>query len=537
MPKKLNALKLEVLVLRRPYMQTVFIVSLLLLAPTLCTAQTASPHSQSSFLPEHHLQLGQSECDNSGTAYARAYPATVPRIDRFTETGKTLHPITLNPQESANYRLQDFTVDPDGVAYVLLSGKKTSATRIVAVNPRCTCGKHIDLTLPHSIGQFTAGTIAHFASGRFLILGWGAETDTKAKRRFIPLALVFGSSGRFVSIVGGTISSQRNNPLWAGGSLNNMAGELKMSLSQPYGSNSVDIIPPKNSNEMIEISDTGKIEKIISVVPPGPTWHVGAFYIWGDRALMQYTQYRENDFHYLLASLPAGKTIKSWSRPHGGIKAGNSCRFVKNTLQTSGPSEQAAKGPKVTVEIRPNVFDAPVNIVKVNIGKRTVVPGVPISVKGNEWIGKLSVTVRNDSNKVLVYTSVGVTFPDTGSGTRNSPVLANDLKAGVLPAPVRHTSDGKPINVAGIPQIEVKPGQEIILKQRYGVKVQKDILAMRGMIIDDIHTVALSPVVSYFLDGTSWAWGSFFTVNSTSGKQRNISADQFYGRDTHASLK
>ncbi|MGH9449171.1 MAG: hypothetical protein ACRD11_01385 [Terriglobia bacterium] len=196
---------------------------------------------------------------------------------------------------------------------------------------------------------------------------------------------------------------------------------------------------------------------------------------------------------------------------------------------------------------------SPTAITRVTVGSKEMMLGAPLSLKqeqaepnlidnrrpfqaSNDWLGKVTIYVKNRSDKTIAWINVFVQFPDTGTGAPGSPISTLTILLGRIPAvdiPTVRTASGKPPNFPpSMKPLNLKPGQEIV------VHVADYMDRIKGLLE---NTIPLTMVTKldiqvnnlYFDDGMQW--GGYYAVPDPANpsNMKSLPEDYFPGNPRH----
>jgi len=146
----------------------------------------------------------------------------------------------------------------------------------------------------------------------------------------------------------------------------------------------------------------------------------------------------------------------------------------------------------------------PIQILEIKEGNETVVPGVAFE-GDDDWLGKLSVKIKNVSKKDVVQMQVEAAFPETGKGVPGSPILLHVAASeGQRPKSASSNGDSQDRNVSSW---RLLPGQDTTFSFASGYEDMKiGIEKIRP--ISSVTKVHLMYSVQ-FPDGTIWGNGEY----------------------------
>lgn len=170
--------------------------------------------------------------------------------------------------------------------------------------------------------------------------------------------------------------------------------------------------------------------------------------------------------------------------------------------------------------------DSPVFIDHLEIDGKFIPMDTPVRVKPG-WLSKLVVVVENSSPKTVVEGGVQVDFPETGSGTTDSPILATASNVGQYPSWAKYRSDGTIQNLPHRPEIKVPAGGTLDFTLPDASTEGTEAEAQRR--VGQVTRVTIKLLRFYFQDSSAWARGGYFWVpDKQPGKSKRISVAEFY---------
>ncbi len=215
-------------------------------------------------------------------------------------------------------------------------------------------------------------------------------------------------------------------------------------------------------------------------------------------------------------------------------------------------AQTTAAGYKILM-VEPGDLMSPTAITRVTVGSKEMMLGMPLSLEqekaepnlidnrrpfqaSDDWLGKVSIYVKNRSDKTIAEMDILLLFRDTGTGAPGSPLSGLPIELGRIPAvdiPTVRTASGKPPNFPpSIKPLGLKPGQEIV------VHVADYMDRIKGLLE---NTIPLTMVTKldiqvnnlYFDDGIRWA-GYYSAPDPTNpGSMKDLPEDYFPGNPRH----
>lgn len=164
-----------------------------------------------------------------------------------------------------------------------------------------------------------------------------------------------------------------------------------------------------------------------------------------------------------------------------------------------------AQGPHaktVLVKIDRQLSTDPLIITHVFIGDDEIKPNSS-SLETEQWLNDLRITVHNKSLKAITAVTVDISFPESGDGTTNSPIVAADIKVGNIQSSVSspEASSRAPLLIA--------PGEGAIINVTPDPASYTSLLASSrlGSIDPSVCFVRLQTIT--FEDGTRYFGGAY----------------------------
>lgn len=178
---------------------------------------------------------------------------------------------------------------------------------------------------------------------------------------------------------------------------------------------------------------------------------------------------------------------------------GGACRAAYSQIPTS----------EVTVKVLPPSPIDPVVITDIRDGAQNITPGTPFHPEGN-WLSALHLAVINQSTKTIVALTISIDFPETGNGSRFSPIVGDTMFIGIRPPSHRTTINGEVLPPMQNKAIAIPPGASLknidLGSQfpRYESLLQNS--SLKGSLP---HLCRISISTVSFADGTLWGNGIY----------------------------
>jgi hypothetical protein len=155
-------------------------------------------------------------------------------------------------------------------------------------------------------------------------------------------------------------------------------------------------------------------------------------------------------------------------------------------------------------------------------------PGVPFQA-ADDWFNHLTVVLKNDSEKRVVYADIRVFFLDLGNGTQQHPMIVEGNQIGERPKHARYsTIQGAWQNDPARDPILIELGHEFSLPAIDPERFDEVKQAIEGrQPLSSNTALRLDVSTVYFEDGTKWGGGYFPPDFSGPGKYLHISQKEF----------
>jgi hypothetical protein len=160
------------------------------------------------------------------------------------------------------------------------------------------------------------------------------------------------------------------------------------------------------------------------------------------------------------------------------------------------------------VEVGPQGRSDAVWVTKIIIGDQEVHPGTPFQA-GNDWLGKMSISLENRTNKTIEFSTIVLGFPETGDG-RTQPQRMFDLHLGRPPAvDAFNDRTGKPIPIdPAIKPLSFVPNQTLEIRVADYMGELKAYVE-RSLALAQVTHCVIHRGTFFFSDGMRWNTGGF----------------------------
>lgn len=171
----------------------------------------------------------------------------------------------------------------------------------------------------------------------------------------------------------------------------------------------------------------------------------------------------------------------------------------------------------------------PVSVVGITINGRHIRVDQPVLVQGN-WIKTVVVTLRNISPKPIVRAGMLLSFPESGTGTQESPYLASWSTQGREPKVVWMGTDGTyhPPPAPPVPPapLRIPPGGLLRLTfTKDGDVVQAKLAGTKA----NITRATLMFQSFYFADDSRWSGGTYaLPPGAVPGRWTMVTKEEFF---------
>ncbi len=187
--------------------------------------------------------------------------------------------------------------------------------------------------------------------------------------------------------------------------------------------------------------------------------------------------------------------------------------FVRNSGKVSVvpvvQAQEALMGGSKFVEIEPDVPREAARVVKVTVGDQVITPGffnprkgpsgVPFQA-GDDWLKKLTFTIRNRSSKKFVELDMRICFPDT---QRTGHQICQPIELGRMPENVAYTDQGNRFDQWSKQPLDFRPGQEVKISfAPYADEIRRRIEERQPF--STVSRCFINVAVGYFEDGMQW---------------------------------
>lgn len=169
----------------------------------------------------------------------------------------------------------------------------------------------------------------------------------------------------------------------------------------------------------------------------------------------------------------------------------------------------------------------PVAVKRVLMDGRDIPLGMPVHVSGN-WLSSIKVIVENTTSRPIVFGTMILNFPETGSGQPTSPVFSTVANQGRFPDIALYRHDGTKAALPGIARaaapISIAPGANMTFDFAQN---QGDQPIAYDKASGRITKVSIGFQVFYFADNTKWTADTYFAPTSIPGQWQIIPPQQF----------
>lgn len=168
-----------------------------------------------------------------------------------------------------------------------------------------------------------------------------------------------------------------------------------------------------------------------------------------------------------------------------------------------------------TVDIDRQTSMDPVSIEKITVGGqvirpgvstaavREVRPGMPFQADG-DWLKKMSISIKNRTDKVLVRAEIRIYFPDTGDGSASRPVTAYTIT--LVQVPEIDSFNGRGQQSAPEPNKQpllLAPGQTLVIPVADYVDEMQSLVGEK-ILFSQVTRVVIDRLRFFFVDGLRW---------------------------------
>ncbi len=184
-----------------------------------------------------------------------------------------------------------------------------------------------------------------------------------------------------------------------------------------------------------------------------------------------------------------------------------------------------------TVKLERLFANDPVKITKLVSGADEIKPGEPFDAD-NDWLNSLSIVIKNVSGKKIVFASVQMYLPDTGTGDHGSPVIGGASSVGQRPEHAMYSySTGRRLAQPPGAPISIDPGAELtipVISRDGGAydAVKSEVESRQSL--SSVRSCVVGVANLYFADGTKWAAEHYYRPDpNAKGKYMVISRAEF----------
>jgi len=171
--------------------------------------------------------------------------------------------------------------------------------------------------------------------------------------------------------------------------------------------------------------------------------------------------------------------------------------------------------------------ESPIQVTQISIDNAPIPLNTPVPVRGG-WLAALEVDVKNISNKIVIAGDAILSFPETGDGSANAPVLTSVSNIGRYPQSAFRRKDGStgtvPDSIARKDFAQIKPGE--VMRFKFAVNaiaIEKALNASNT----PVHTGKIMFASFYFSDGSKWSNGLFLLPEPAPVLWRIVTPSEF----------
>jgi hypothetical protein len=189
----------------------------------------------------------------------------------------------------------------------------------------------------------------------------------------------------------------------------------------------------------------------------------------------------------------------------------------------------------------------PFYIIKVTVGGSEMLLGKPLGLHpksnlifpgrpfqaGNDWLGSMTIYMRNRTNKNVVFVDIPMGFPETGDG-RTAPQLIYHARLGRLPATdAFDAKTGRPLVMApGAKPVSVAPGQTLLVDIAHFIpQIKAHVESVMPFMM--VTKCTIYGTKGCFEDGTCWAGDSFSAPDPSHPGRRKPLGPGYFPGDPH----
>lgn len=170
----------------------------------------------------------------------------------------------------------------------------------------------------------------------------------------------------------------------------------------------------------------------------------------------------------------------------------------------------------------------------VSTGAREVQPGTPFQAD-EDWLKKMSISLKNRTDKVIVRAEVELYFPDTGDGSSSQPVTGYNMSLGQRPEIDSYSRHGQKL-----PQEPSKPALLVAPGQTFVIHVADYLDAIQSRVEEtlpfaQVTRVAIRRIGFFFADGMRWndLYGFGVPDPNHPGQFTYMDRNRFFPGDPH----
>ena len=185
------------------------------------------------------------------------------------------------------------------------------------------------------------------------------------------------------------------------------------------------------------------------------------------------------------------------------------CTAILSSLAAAAFAQApASSADQAAVELRTHQDTEPLVITSIKVDGREVGTDLFPLPPGEPWLKTLSITVSNRTSKKIDGADLQMSFPETGTGSRENPVIGYQFQWGSTPASrINAPILGKPTPIS----LEIAPNAEAEIDLGEHYSEYATLLSSR-MGSTAPHRVSLSVTLIDFADQIEWTPNVFYQV-------------------------
>jgi hypothetical protein len=171
---------------------------------------------------------------------------------------------------------------------------------------------------------------------------------------------------------------------------------------------------------------------------------------------------------------------------------------------------------------------APVKVLSVMEGDRDIPLDTPFPVHGM-WLRDIKVVLQNTSTKTIVSGGVILSYPETGDGTPQRPLITTALIRGRRPDHAYMRKDGTltPRHEEGSPSVPLAFAPGATLTLTVGAKLGDLNQATITQAAGNVSRVTIQLTEYYFDDASMWISGNYFAAEPPPERYRKVTLQEF----------